>query len=265
MRKITLVVLLLLTAQCFAQGPSLNHRWSLWVKTTMGSCITENYDNGTVPFTQLGVGIAPGFGAVSEWKKYHVEADIRIPASMMVELGGFDIPIDERVFFLYRVYDSPKLPFHVWVGGGLQALADIKYISALMNAGVSGSSFVNVSAMCSVKYDFATLRRSSHKLLTAHATLALPFIGVAERPGFAYMDNYTADQNLINTIFKQQETFFNPFSGLSTDLGLTFNLPNTNRIDLAYRWDYTTTAHRGIYRFDSAIHSFYVTYLFNIY
>lgn len=266
MRKTTVFILLLLTAQGIAQtAPTQRHRASVWLKTSMGTCITENYDIGTTPFTDLGVGIAPGFGAVAEWKKFHVETDIRVPVSYRTTMGAIDVPIDERVEFLYHLYSHPERPLRVWVGGDLQAVADIKYSSQLMNAAVSASSFVNLNATGWVQYDFATLRRTGHKLLTAQAKLSLPLVGIAERPGFAYIDNYNSDINLANTLFQDQETFFNPFAGVSADLGLILNLSNGNRIALSYRWDYLTTARRGTYRYDNAIHTLSTTYLFNLY
>ena len=257
----------LLTVSLFLaiQSTGQNHEFSIWVKLNSGFCVTENYDNGTVPFTDIGVGLVPGIGTVAEWDEYRAEVDLRVPVSVMLTMGGYDIPIDSRLEFLYRIYNHPKKPFHVWVGGGLQALVDIKYSPALMNASVSASSFVNLLAIGGVSYDFASLHGGPHKLFTAHAKLSIPLYGTAERPGFAYMNNYTSDINIANTLFQDQEIFLNCFAGLNTDLGLTLNLTNGNRIGLSYRWDYLTTAHRGTYRFDNAIHSLNLTCLFNLY
>ena len=84
------------------------------------------------------------------------------------------------------------------------------------------------------------------------------------RPGYAYMDNYTQDINMINTLLQDYESFGKFFPGVSTDVGLYFNLLNGNRIGLNYRWDYLTTRHKGIYRYDNAIHSVYLSFMFNI-
>jgi hypothetical protein len=42
-------------------------------------------------------------------------------------------------------------------------------------------------------------------------------------------------------------------------------LLNKNKIGLTYRWDYLTSRNKGPYRFDHAVHSFNVIYMFNIF
>lgn len=265
MKKHTLfAIVMLMAVHCFAQAPH-GHDVSVWMRLNSGVCLTEHYDNGAVPFTDLGVGLTPGFGTVVEWDQCHAEVDLRVPASMMLAMGGYNIPIDVRLEFLYRFYEHPDLPLRLWAGGGLQSFTDIHYSPALMNAAMTTSSFLNVMGSGVVEYDFAPLRGTSHKFLTAHAKLSLPLVGTARRPGFSYMGNYTSDLNSVNTLYDGQETFSNCFSGLHTELGLTLNLTNGNRIGVSYRWDYLTTAHRGTYRFDSAIHSLNLTCLFNLY
>ena len=78
------------------------------------------------------------------------------------------------------------------------------------------------------------------------------------------MDNYTSDINTEYTILQNYENFFMAFPGASTDVGLMLNLPNNNKISVAYRWDFLTTRHQGTYRFDRAAHSILTTFMFNI-
>lgn len=78
------------------------------------------------------------------------------------------------------------------------------------------------------------------------------------------MDNYTSDINLEDTILEDYESFGKCFPGLGTDIGLSFNFLNGNRIGLSYRWDYFTTGKKGIYRFDNALHSVDLNFMFNI-
>ena len=263
-RNTFLLLVLLFASQGFAQTED---DYSVWIQLNSGVCITENYDNGTVPFTDLGVGLVPGFGAELLWDPYRVDVDLRVPANMLLKMGGYDIPIDGRLEFLYRLLCGRPLhpEFRVWVGGGLQTYTDIKYSPALMNASLAVSSFANLLACGMVEYDFVPLPGTPHHYLTAHAKLSIPVLGIAQRPGFAYMDNYTSNVNSNDAMFQDQESFSNPFAGVNTDLGLTLNLTNGNRIGLSYRWDYLTTAHRGTYRFDNAIHSINLTCLFNLY
>ena len=53
-------------------------------------------------------------------------------------------------------------------------------------------------------------------------------------------------------------------TGATTDIGFYFNLLNGSRIGLNYRWDYLTTRHKGIYRYDNAIHSINLNFMFNL-
>ena len=115
-----------------------------------------------------------------------------------------------------------------------------------------------------MQYDFAFIRGGSHNLLSAYGKLSLPIVGGVIRPGFAYMDNYTSSMNIANTILQDYETFYKWFPGVTTDIGFYFNLLNGNRIGINYRWDYLTTRHKGIYRFDNAIHSFNLNLMFNL-
>ena len=88
--------------------------------------------------------------------------------------------------------------------------------------------------------------------------------GLANRPGFAYIGNPTINQEITEALFGSKETFGKFIPGLNTDLGLYLNLRNGNRIGLTYRWDYLTTGKKGTYRFDNAIHSFNLSFMFRI-
>lgn len=91
----------------------------------------------------------------------------------------------------------------------------------------------------------------------------LPLFGWAKRPGFSYIGNATVGQGLDH-LLKEREKFFKWFPGASTEIGLLCNLPNKNKVGVNYRWDYLTTRHKGSHRSDHAIHSFNLTFMFNI-
>ena len=105
---------------------------------------------------------------------------------------------------------------------------------------------------------------SWHNLMSLYGKLNLPVVGMAIRPGYAYIDNYTGSINEANTILQDYEVFGKWFPGLGTDIGLNFNLLNGNRVGFSYRWDYLSTGHKGANRFDNAFHSFNVNLMFNI-
>ena len=134
----------------------------------------------------------------------------------------------------------------------------------MMNASTGVTAFFNLCAEGMLSYDFAFIHGGSHNLLSAYGKLTLPMAGLVIRPGYAYMDNYSSDINTDNTFLEDYEAFGKTFPGIGTDMGLYLNLLNGNRIGLSYRWDYLTTGKKGIYRFDNALHSINLNFMFNI-
>ena len=271
-KPILLTVILLLATQAFAQTTDENDTpWPvhkskvpIWLNMGVGLNVADCYDNGTIPFSYLGVGANLKLGATIEWRRCHVQAEARLLGNMLTSFDGFSYNIDSRAEFLYRFHDSKRNRFHLWAGGGIQTFYDIKEISSMMNAAMGASVFENLCAEGMAQYDFAFIKGGSHNLLTAYGKLSLPIAGLVIRPGYAYMDNYTSDINTANTLLSDYETFGMLFPGVSTDIGLYFNLLNGNRIGFSYRWDYLTTRHTGAYRFDNALHSFNLNLMFNL-
>ena len=248
---------------CLPQ-PVRKSKVPIWINMGAGLSISNTYDNGTVPYNYIGLGGNFRYGATIEWRRCHIQTETSFLGSLFVEFGGYAIDIDNRTKFLYRCYDGKRNHFHLWAGAGGQVFYDIKSISSLMNASTGVSIFQNICAEGMMQYDFAFIRGGSHNLLSAYGKLSLPIVGGVIRPGFAYMDNYTSSMNIANTILQDYETFYKWFPGVTTDIGFYFNLLNGNRIGINYRWDYLTTRHKGIYRFDNAIHSFNLNLMFNL-
>jgi hypothetical protein len=138
---------------------------------------------------------------------------------------------------------------------------DIKEIPALMNATSSVSSFGNLCATGMVEYPFAFNSDYTHHWLTASGKLSLPIVGVVNRPGYAYIGNPTINEDAW---LGDNETFAKFFPGVSTELGLYLNLRNDNRIGLSYRWDYLTTGKIRAYRYDNALHSINLSFMFRV-
>lgn len=236
----------------------------LWLNLSLGLNETNTYDNGTVPYRYAGIGVNLSYGATIEWKRCHIQNESRTFFSMFTAFEGYAIDLDSRTEFLYRCYDNKRNRFHLWAGGSVQYFYDIKAISSLLNASTGISGFINIRAEGKVQYDFAFIRNGSHNLLSLYGKLGLPAASYVIRPGYAYLDNYTGSLNTSNTILQDYESFTKFFPGVSTDIGLYINLLNGNRIGFCYRWDYLSTGHKGIYRYDNAIHSFNVNLMFNI-
>lgn len=244
--------------------PTRKHKFGVWLNFTPGLSLNDCYDNGTVPFKCLGVGANLGTGLTLEWKRCHIQTETKALGTILTDIDGFDIGIDSRLEFLYRCYDGKSNRLHIWAGGATQMFADIRDIPALMNAALGVSMFENLHAVGMLQCDLARIRGGSHSLITLYGKFSLPLFGLVERPGYAYLDNYTSDLNSFNAILSDYELFVKAFPGMSTDVGLYFNLVNGNKIGLSYRWDYLTTGKKGIYRYDNAIHSLNLDFKFNL-
>jgi lysophospholipase L1-like esterase len=236
----------------------------IWINMGAGLDEANCYDNGTIPFSYLGIGANFNMGATIEWWRYHLQTETRFFVNGMFSFSSYAFTSDSRTEFLYRIHDSKRNRLHVWAGCDIQSFFDIKEIPALMNAAMGASIFENICAEGMLQYDFAFIKGGAHNLFTLCGKLNLPIAGLVMRPGYAYVDNYNSDINESNTIFQDYEMFGKWFPGVGTDIGLYFNLLNGNRIGFNYRWDYLSTGHKGTYRYDNAFHSFNVNLLFNV-
>ena len=238
----------------------------VWLNGGMGIGLAETYDNGMAPMALFGLGLGVQGGITVEWQRYHIQAETRVPAGLLLlPLEGFDIDVQERLEVLYRVHDGKRNQLHLWAGGAGVFDLNIKQIPNLMNASTGGSVFANLCAVGMVQYDFEFINGGPHNLYTVYGKLTLPLGGLVGRPGYAYMDNYTSDLNSANTVLSNYEWFGKAFTGISTDIGVYINLLNGNRIGISYRWDYLSTGKKGTYRFDNAFHTLNLDFLFRLF
>lgn len=270
LKPLFLAVALLLATQAFSQEneeqqPVRKTPVSVWLNGGVGVGIADAYDKGVAPMSMWGLGVGGQLGVTVDWHRFHVQEESRALCGFLLKpISGFDIDVQNRVEFLYRFHDGKRDRLHLWAGGGLQEDAFFRIIPSLGNASTSTAVFVNLNAEAMVQYDFAFIKNHTHNLLTLYGKLTLPLGGIIERPPYAFMDNYTSDINLLNTILSSYEIQGMAFPGVSTDLRLQFNLLNGNKIGLSYRWDYLTTRKRGYYRFDNAFHTISVDFMFKL-
>ena len=97
--------------------------------------------------------------------------------------------------------------------------------------------------------------------LQLHTELGLMPVAAVLRPGFAYIDNYTASQPVISALFDNYEWHLKPFAGLYTDIGLDIMTGPFNCISLSYYWSYHSSGNGGASRFDHATHYFAIDFI----
>ena len=273
LKILSLVVALMTTASVFAQNASETdaccgepqRKASVWLNAGVGGCIADAYDKGIAPMSMLGLGLGAQTGVTVEWSRFHIQSETRALFGLLMNpVSGYDIDAVKRIEFLYRFHDGKRNRLHLWAGGGLQSDSFFRIIPSLGNASTSSAFFGNLNAEGMIQYDFAFIKDGTHNLLTLYGKLALPLGGVVMRPPYAFMDNYTSDINLVNTILSSYETHGMLFPGVGTDVGLRLNLLNGNQIGFIYRWDYLTTRKVGCYRFDNAFHTLLIDFMFKL-
>ena len=240
----------------------LKSKVPIWLDFSAGASFAESYDKGTIPFRYKGFGANAKGGVTIEWQRCQMNVEGQGFYTSLASVSGTVLDVSLSAEFLYHCSRIRRWSF--WAGGSLQGFMDVKEIPALMNASSSVSLFGNLCATGMVQFDFAFIHDGSYNLrnlLTAYGKLNLPIAGVANRPGYAYIGNPTINDDAF---LEGSETFAKFLLGASTELGLRLNLPNDNRIGLAYRWDYLSTGKKGTYRFDHALHAINLSFMFRI-
>lgn len=236
-----------------------------WLDLSAGVGSTTSYDNSIVPYTFLGFQNHLTFGFTDEWKRCHLHFDVSRIKTRVPEFSGSIPSYAPNLEFLYSCLKPSDSRWHFWSGASTDALLELKQFPDLGNAAITTSVLGSVAAVEKVACDFAYSRKEkTHPWMTAYFKFALPLFAIASRPGYAYVRDPMNDSNTIHLMLAPNERVFKMFPGCSTDMGFSINLRNKNRINLGYRWDYLTTGKKGVYRYDNAFHTFYVSLMFNI-
>ena len=269
MKRILIIVSLLFSV-LFAMGQktSLEHS-RVPIYLTGGGClgVTEFYDAGVSPLHYLGFALGVDFGLTVEWKKCRITLDNTVGGCLAAgnkadsKAGAFGITINNRIGFLYRV-SEPADGLRLWVGGSFNPYTDIRINQKMMNAAVGLTSMYAMDGNFRLEFDIPSRRRTD--LFMLFADITLPLVALGERPSYAYVYNATSSSDPVEYVLDGYEGFAKAMPGATTDIGIFFNLKNRNRIGLSYRWDYWTTRHASVHRFDNAYHTVNLKFMFNI-
>lgn len=277
--SLLLAVSMLLTANTWAQSLTVAEKTNevkplvyypnqtrvpVWLDLSAGLSVANCYDNGTIPFSYFGYGMNAGAGATVEWGRFHVRPAFHLFQNATSDPAGSVTDLNFSTEVLYRIHGAYNNRLRLWVGGTLQGMLDIKALPELQNASTCVSLFGNIGATGMVQYDFAFNKAKNHPWLTTYFKLNLPLHGMAMRPSYSYIGNPTINMAISDALFGDKESFGKFFPGADTELGLYLNLLNGNRVGFCYRWDYLSTGKKGTYRYDNALHSFNLNFMFKI-
>ncbi|MCR5551417.1 MAG: hypothetical protein K6F40_10830 [Bacteroidales bacterium] len=238
---------------------------TFWLDLSAGVGSTTHYDNSIAPFSFQGAQTPLTFGFTDEWKRCHIHFDVSYIRTNISKFSGKMTAIEPNLEFLYSCLKPSDSRWHLWAGASTEVYMELMQLPELGNAAITTSIFGNLDVVGKVACDFAYSKKdNTHPWMTAYFKLALPLFTSASRPGFAYVRDPMNNDNLLGTLLAPNVGLFKMFPGCTTDLGLSVNLRNKNRILFGYRWDYLTTGKKGVYRYDNAFHTFYVSFMFNI-
>lgn len=248
--------MLLLSTTAFTQK-------SLDLFMSIGSGNIDNYDVGTVPYHIKGTTISQNWGLNYAWNRSQIQLDGRYFKSTLKTIEGTNQAVGINLEYLFRCIDSKSNRFHFHTGAALTGYGEMKTVPGLQNAALCVSVFGDLRSVSMVECDFAFNHAKTHNWLTAYGKIGIPIIGVANRPGYAYVYDGQG-QDVLQRFLGGHQTFAKFFPGCSTDFGLWLNLKNHNRIGLNYRWDYISTGKKDVWRYDNAYHTINFTFMFNI-
>ena len=211
-------------------------------------------DFGASPLTFRGAEVCPAIAFKVEKPRWRYEA------SLMLEGGAYGLRLGTDYVQAYGgvgrlQFDAQHLFYRrggwlLWAGVSLSEHFDLRYNAALGNADVGVTNYVAPALLGKAEWH-------GGKAVLHGRVDVLPF-AVMLRPGFAYMDNFDVDiAHPAANMFAQYRCYMAGAVGLSTDVGIAWNLDSGNRVGLSYQWHYVTSRTDGYlapHRFEQAAH-----------
>lgn len=215
-------------------------------------------DEGTAPVSYQGIGLMPTIGVnfcyLQQWQ---------VDAEVGTFIGIFENAVPPRWnFSTYDVYNQASIKYlqrvktvchptnswliRYWLGGGLRNFATVTINTQYENAAVGVSEFLAPAAIARVEAS------APHWILHGEASL-LP-LALVFRPGYSYIDNYTATNNVVDAQFSDYRWGCQPFAGAVTDIGAAYSFGNQFFIGLSYRWNVYSSGDSGAWKFVQASH-----------
>lgn len=254
-------------------------------------------DMGTAPISFKGLVAQPVVGIeLSGMRKWKTTIDL------YASVGAFEDAVDPKLNFgAFDIsntvrYTSRKHIAYLLSGGdkgGLELVSCSRPLSsesvcyATFSVGLGAANFLDVTVNPDYENSAAgvsdfvgpevTLRadwsltdifnvNSLDKLFykQLHTAIGLMPVAAILRPGYAYIDNYTAAQPVLASLFDNFVWSIKPFAGLYTDIGLDLINANNSRITLSYLWTYHSTGNSGFWRFDHATHFLHIDFIITL-
>lgn len=239
----------------------------VWLNVGLGLGGGVYRDMGTAPLRYRGATLLPQVGV--RWQReglwnYHFENYTglgiykrRVTKGLAAE--AFDVNNTLRATAYRRLGTLPstgregrRTPVELRLGVGLRNFLDVTINTNYDNATAGVSELAGAELTLRARQGMRLWHR---RPVYWHAECGLVPVAMALRPGYAYVDNYTASQPVSSSFFDDFEWAVKPLAGLTCSVGIELALGATgNSMEIDYRWNYYSTGKSGAWRFDHATH-----------
>lgn len=234
-------------------------RWSA-LRAGVGIGTVMHRDMGTGPTRYFGIAASPTFGLWYDRPRWSLHIDMPVGLGILTNtvaggmgMDAYDITLAPEA----KILIAPQrewVKYRFMVGGSLTDQVHVANHPNYENAAAGFTNFFGVNIIGRVE---RTMRRH-----LVHAEVSMMPIALVSRPGYSYIGNPTADNDVASSLFSERESFSKPFALLSTDVGFDFRLRNGNRINLSYLWRYAGSGDKCVWRYDHAMHLVNVDFIF---
>lgn len=151
-------------------------------------------------------------------------------------------------------------------GIGVENFLDVTVNPAYENAAAGISEFLGPLLFLRADVYLWSLFKHNPKRFPKQMHIELGTMPVAAvlRPGYAYIDNYTAAQPVLNALFDNFEWLAKPFAEIYSNIGFDIITGVGNRISISYLWTYLSSGNSDIWRFDHASHLLQVAFMVSL-
>ena len=247
------------------------------VKTTslrIGSAVGYGVyrDMGTAPIRFKGIVLQPNMGLeFGGMRKWNTTIDVYTSVGIFEDdvapkynLGSYDVSNTLRFKMTKRIA-NPRPSLSLSSGFGVANFLDVTVNPEYENAATGISEFVGPELFLRADLfldNFLSKTKPDKPNLQMHTEIGIMPVAAILRPGYAYIDNYTASQPVLTALFDEFEWNLKPFAAACSDIGFDILYSFGNRISFSYLWAYHTSGNSGIWRFDHATHFFLIDFIF---
>lgn len=234
-----------------------SREWSLRLGATTGYGMVR--DMGTAPISFHGPLLTAVAGVRNDRIKWKFHLDVitslgyyENAIAPRFNFSTFDISNTLRIKVLRRVYNPLPFPDMLWVGVGACNFLNVTVNTNYENASAGVSDFLGPELHILGKQQLGLSRWS------LFGGVSLMPVATMLRPGYAYIDNYTASQPVSSAQFDNYQWSARFFAAVSTEIGFQYVMENNNKLHFSYRWEYYSSGKKGAWRFDHATHGLYL-------